>query len=120
MVGRLIDEHFVTLMLEEARCSLPKRRVYKVTKLLTQIKQEANAPATFYVVDRICDSLNLPVPSVKKIISELQKKGHQAGLTHFKPTAVKTDASAKTIKEIIVAEIAASTQKKNSQRLTLK
>lgn len=119
-VGRLIDEHFVTLMLEEARCSLPKRRVYKVTKLLTQIKQEANAPATFYVVDRICDSLNLPVPSVKKIISELQKKGHQAGLTHFKPTAVKTDASAKTIKEIIVAEIAASTQKKNSQRLTLK
>ena len=113
-IGSLLDENFTVQILEEAWRRLPKTRVRKVTKLLTQLRQEVYSLGTFYVLDRICDSLNLPVPSVKKIITKLQKKGYQANPTHFNPTAVKTDASAKTLKELILAEVVADTSETNS------
>jgi tRNA (guanine26-N2/guanine27-N2)-dimethyltransferase len=113
-IGSLLDEYFSTQILEEAWRKLPKIRGRRVVKLLTQLRQEVNSPRTFYVLDRICDSLNLPVPSVKRIITELQKKGYQANQTHFNPTAVKTDASARSFKELILAETSADTSEPNS------
>ena len=52
-------------------------------------------------VDKICDKLNLRVPTQKKIIENLKKMGFEAVLTHFNNRGIKTNASAEKVKEVI-------------------
>ena len=65
------------------------------------IKNEAEAPITYYAVDKICDKLNLPIPAQKRVLSELKKEGFQATLTHFNSRGFRTDAPVNTIREVI-------------------
>jgi len=79
--------------------NLQKRK--RVLKLLSLAGGEADSPATYYVVDKICDELNVPVPPLKRVVEELRKGGFQAVPTHFSSRGVKTDAPARAMKEII-------------------
>jgi tRNA (guanine26-N2/guanine27-N2)-dimethyltransferase len=101
-IGKIVDEDFVESMEREA-----KTRVFrlkrKVDQLLDLAEREANAPITYYVIDRICDNFELPVPSINKVVGELTKTGHQACLTHFNTRGIRTDASAKRVKESIIS-----------------
>lgn len=99
-VGKIVDEGFVASMQKEAKTKVFKQKE-KINRLLALTKEEANAPITYYVVDNVCDMLGLPVPSTKKVITELKKAGHQAILTHFNTLGIKTDASATTVKETV-------------------
>jgi tRNA (guanine26-N2/guanine27-N2)-dimethyltransferase len=65
------------------------------------IRDEAEAPITYYVVDKLCDSLNLPVPAVKKVVEALRREGFQTSLTHFNSRGVRSDAPASKIREIL-------------------
>lgn len=99
-LGRLYDFQFIELMENEAN----NRRLgsqRKVREMLSISKTEVEAPITYYVVDRLCDSLNLPVPSVKKVIEALNKKGFQAYPTHFNTRGIRTDAPASTLRETL-------------------
>jgi tRNA (guanine26-N2/guanine27-N2)-dimethyltransferase len=73
----------------------------KILKLLSLTKGEAEAPITYYAVDKICDKLNLRIPSLSKTMDELRAAGFQAGPTHFNSRGIRTDAPAKTVKAII-------------------
>jgi tRNA G26 N,N-dimethylase Trm1 len=53
---------------------------------------EAEAPVTYYVVDKMCDKLNFPVPPLAKVVNGVRKAGFQVTLTHFNSGGVKTDA----------------------------
>jgi tRNA (guanine26-N2/guanine27-N2)-dimethyltransferase len=68
---------------------------------LALITGETEAPVTYYVVDKLCDALTLPVPPVKKIVNALEKEGFPAFLTHFNPKGVKSNVPAMKIKEIL-------------------
>jgi len=48
--------------------------------------------AFYYDIHQITDKLNLISPKSSKVIEELQKENFLATRTHFKPTAIKTDA----------------------------
>jgi tRNA (guanine26-N2/guanine27-N2)-dimethyltransferase len=77
------------------------RNKTKIKHLLSLIIEEANAPITYYAIDKMCDKLNLPVPSLSRIIGTLNASGFQASRTHFNPKAVRTRAPASIMRETI-------------------
>jgi tRNA (guanine26-N2/guanine27-N2)-dimethyltransferase len=98
-LGKIADRQFCELMIEVAkRRSL--RLADKIGKTLATVENEAEAPATYYVVDEICDALNLPVPPVRKVARSLVEEGFQTAPTHFSTKGIKTDAPAVKVREI--------------------
>jgi len=100
-LGKLFDGQFCELVKKEV-----KRRTFKqgkkIRKILTLIENEVEAPITYYVVDKLCDTLNLPVPPVKKVIEALKERGFQAFLTHFNSKGIRSNASASDMKELLL------------------
>jgi tRNA (guanine26-N2/guanine27-N2)-dimethyltransferase len=99
-LAKISDRKFCELMGEEFRQKdfRFKRRIGKILALITG---ETEAPVTYYVVDKLCDALTLPVPSVKNVINAMEKGGFSAFLTHFNPKGVKSNMPAMKIKEIL-------------------
>lgn len=99
-LGGIADEDFCLLMMREAdgRGLKQERRIIK---LISLIQDEAAAPATYYVVDKICDKVNLPVPPLTKVVDGVRRAGFQAALTHFNSRGIKTSAPANVVKEVI-------------------
>jgi tRNA (guanine26-N2/guanine27-N2)-dimethyltransferase len=98
--GVIADSEFVEQMLAENR-SAAFRNSAKITKLLTQIKNEATLPATYYVIDKLGGKLNLPAPSNQAFLEALKNSGYLAVSTHFNPRGIKTDASAKAMEKAL-------------------
>jgi tRNA (guanine26-N2/guanine27-N2)-dimethyltransferase len=100
-LGKLFDGQFCELMKKEV-----KRRAFKqgkkIRKILALIENEVEAPVTYYVVDKLCGTLNLPVPPVKKVIEALKERGFQVFLTHFNSTGIRSNASASDMKELLL------------------
>lgn len=99
-LAKIFDRKFCELMGEEFR-QRDFRFKGRIGKILALITGETEAPVTYYVVDKLCDALTLPVPPVKKIINALEKEGFPAFLTHFNPKGVKSNVPAMKIKEIL-------------------
>lgn len=99
-LGRIADEIFCSLMKREAdgRGLKQERRILK---LISLVQDEAETPATYYVVDKICDKLNLSVPPLTKVVDAVRRAGFQAALTHFNSRGVRTGAPANVVKEVI-------------------
>ena len=99
-LGKIFDEEFCALMEKEvAEMNLGQEK--KIHKLLSLARIEAEAPVTYYAVDKVCDKLNLRTPPLIKTMNELRAAGFQATPTHFNSRGIRTDAPAKTVKEII-------------------
>jgi tRNA (guanine26-N2/guanine27-N2)-dimethyltransferase len=99
-LGRLLDARFVELIENEANLrSLGS--VKRIRRMLKLIKTEVEAPITYYVIDKLCDSMNLPVPSVKKVVEALTNEGYQTSLTHFNTRGIKSNASASEMRKIL-------------------
>ncbi|MDH5268181.1 MAG: tRNA (guanine(10)-N(2))-dimethyltransferase, partial [Candidatus Bathyarchaeota archaeon] len=98
-LGKLFDEDFCSLMAKEAY----KRRLKekRVLKLLSLTRNEIDAPVTYYVVDKICDKFNLPIPPLIKVIDGLKSAGFQAVPTHFNSRGVRTNAPAFHIRHLL-------------------
>jgi tRNA (guanine26-N2/guanine27-N2)-dimethyltransferase len=99
-LGKLFDVGFCELMEEEA-----DRRTFKlggrIGRMLVLARNEADMPATFYVVDKLCDALSLPVPPVKRVVEALQNEGFRACLTHFHSRGIRSDSPAMKIRQIL-------------------
>ena len=104
-LGKIVDAEFCRLM-EKVVAENPLRNGWKIRKLLASTKSEAEASITYYVLDRLCKKLALPVPSIKKVTDELGKKGFQAVRTHFNTRGIKTDAPISIIKLAIEEALA--------------
>lgn len=99
-LGKLVSENFITTMEREAKIK-DFRHGRKIRKLLSLIRDETNAPITYYRVDAFCDKIGLPMPQLNKLIEELRNAGKSASLTHFHAQGIKTNASAKVVQNII-------------------
>jgi tRNA (guanine26-N2/guanine27-N2)-dimethyltransferase len=99
-IGKIFDRQFCELM-EEVAKERKFELARKIEKTLVLIKNEAEAPSTYYVSDKLCDKLNLPAPSVIKIIDALSSAGFQACATHFTSKGIRTNASAMKIKKLL-------------------
>lgn len=101
-IGRIVDESFMALMQKEAKTKVFKLKK-KISKLLTLVMSEADAPITYYVIDKICDKFGLQVPPNSFVVEKLQKAERKVYLTHFNTHGIKTEASATEVRKAIVA-----------------
>jgi tRNA G26 N,N-dimethylase Trm1 len=69
--------------------------------MLTLIESESDAPISYYVIDKLCSKLGLPVPSVKSVSQELKKEGFQAVPTHLNSRGIRSDIPAFRLVKII-------------------
>jgi len=98
--GSIADEAFVIQMIAENQ-KTSFRNNAKITKLLSLVKTEASAPATYNVIDKLSGKLNLPAPSVQTFLSTLINNGFQAVPTHFNTRGIKTNAPALTMHKLL-------------------
>ncbi len=99
-LGKIFNGEFCELMQEEI-----KRRRFRIgeraTKILALIRSEVEAPITYYVTDKLCDRLTLPVPPIRRVVEALEKEHFQASLTHFSSKGIKSNAPAMKMSEIL-------------------
>jgi tRNA (guanine26-N2/guanine27-N2)-dimethyltransferase len=99
-LGRILDKHFCEAMQKEnTRRAL--RNSSRISKLLSLARDEAEAPLTYYVIDKISNKLSLPVPSVVAMLKTLQDNGFQAVPTHFNSRGLRTNAPALTMQKLL-------------------
>ncbi len=103
--GPIADQAFVEGIIAENQTAAFKNNA-KINKLLTQIKNEATAPPTYFVIDKLSGKLNLPAPSNQAFLDALQKAGYQAVPTHFNPRGIKTNAPALVMHKVLRSLVA--------------
>ena len=99
-IGNISDATFIEQIIKENQNTTFKNNA-KITKLLNLTKNEATAPATYYVIDKLSGKLNLPAPSNESFLSALRRNGFQGVPVHFNPRGIKTDASALTMHKLL-------------------
>jgi len=104
---RIFDKRVCELMAKE-NMHTAFRNSGKIAKLLSVAKGEAEAPVTYYVLDKISDKLTLPVPSVDAMLQILRDSGFQAFPTHFNSRGIRTDAPALTVQKLLQKLVAAA------------
>jgi tRNA (guanine26-N2/guanine27-N2)-dimethyltransferase len=106
-IGKIADPPFIEQIIKENGYTVFKNSA-KITKLLNLTRNEATAPVTYYVIDKLSGKLNLPAPSNDDFLSALRRNGFQAILTHFNPRGIKTDSPAlmmhKLLREIVATK----------------
>ena len=105
-LGKIFDKLFCELMAEENR-HMALRNSIKIAHLLSVAIDEAEAPPTYYVLDKISNKLSLSVPSVATMLRALCDNGFQAVPTHFNSRGVKTNAPALAIKNLLREAVSA-------------
>ena len=99
-LGNIFDPNFIELMMKENK-AVAFRNSGRITKLLALTKDQAQAPMTYYVVDKLSGKLGLPSPSIQAVISALHRSGFQAVQTHFNTRGIRTNAPATTIHQLL-------------------
>lgn len=99
-LGKIFDKNFCKLMAQENE-HVALRLSLKITNLLALAIEEANSPATYYVLDKISNKLSLPVPSISAMRRILADSSFQSFSTHFNSRGVRTNASALTMQELL-------------------
>jgi tRNA (guanine26-N2/guanine27-N2)-dimethyltransferase len=99
-LGKIFDKEFCELM-EEIANKKDFRLASRISKILSLIKDEAEAPITYHVCDELCHKLNLPAPAIAEVVEALRNAGFRAYVTHFNSKGIRTDASAMEIRELL-------------------
>jgi tRNA (guanine26-N2/guanine27-N2)-dimethyltransferase len=103
-LGKIFDLQFCEAMVQENRRTAFRNSV-KISKLLSLAKGEAEAPATYYVIDKISNKLSSPVPSVTAMLKILRDNGYEAVPTHFNSRGVRTNAHAFAVQNLLKAAV---------------
>jgi tRNA (guanine26-N2/guanine27-N2)-dimethyltransferase len=99
-LGPLFDAEFCESMKSEVGKSKLKLGS-NIERMLKLVQMEVDAPVTYFVVDRLCDVLNLPVPSVSSVVETLKEEAFHASLTHFNSRGIRSNAPASKMREIV-------------------
>jgi tRNA (guanine26-N2/guanine27-N2)-dimethyltransferase len=99
-LGEIFDSNFIELMLKENRIRV-LRNSARITKLLSLAKDEASAPLTYFIVDKLSGKLGLPSQSIQALTDALRKSGFQAVPTHFNSRGIRTNAPALTAQKLL-------------------
>lgn len=99
-LGEIFNKEFCSRMKEEI-AGKQLGNVKKVLRLLSLIEGECDGPVTYYVISRMCDRLNLPIPPLGDIVREIERAGFKTSLTHFNRMGFRTDAPASVVRETV-------------------
>ncbi|HMK93878.1 MAG TPA: tRNA (guanine(10)-N(2))-dimethyltransferase [Candidatus Limnocylindrales bacterium] len=99
-LGSIFDADFVELMMKEAKTVAFKNSA-RIAKLLALTRDEASAPITYYVLDKLSGKLGVPSPSNQAFANALRNSGYQAAPTHFNTRGIRTNALALTLDKLL-------------------
>jgi tRNA (guanine26-N2/guanine27-N2)-dimethyltransferase len=99
-VGSIFDRGFIESMIKENKTVAFKNNA-RITKLLALVKEEASAPITYCVLDKLSGKLRLPSPAIQAFADAFRKNGYQAVLTHFNNRGIRTDAPALAMHKLL-------------------
>ena len=99
-LGNILDKTFCESLKKENE-HIALRNSSKIDGLLTLIKNEAEAPPTYYVIDKVSSKLRLPMPSLGTMRKLLISSGFSAVSTHFNSRGFRTEASALRIRDFV-------------------
>ena len=99
-LGKILDKQFCEAMAKE-NTNIALRSSARISKLLALEREEAEAPPTFYVIDKISAKLSLPVPPVDAVLKGIRHDGFQAVPTHFNSRGLRTNASAFKMQNLV-------------------
>ncbi|MFX1475576.1 MAG: tRNA (guanine(10)-N(2))-dimethyltransferase [Promethearchaeota archaeon] len=74
----------------------------RLTRLLKRLLKELDGPPTYFDLHKLCDELEIPIPSFQSVMRTLRDKGHFCSRTHFSPHAIRTSASAQTLHQTLM------------------
>ncbi|MEM2026607.1 MAG: tRNA (guanine(10)-N(2))-dimethyltransferase [Candidatus Bathyarchaeia archaeon] len=95
----IVDKEFFTVIEENMKSV--KHIDDEVIKLISLIKEETDAPITYYVTDKICEKIKAPTPPIRKVINNIKDMGFRASRTHFHSKGIKTDAPSSIVIEAV-------------------
>ncbi|MDF1538652.1 MAG: tRNA (guanine(10)-N(2))-dimethyltransferase [Candidatus Thorarchaeota archaeon] len=100
-IGDLYDSKTLerTVKLHELDPEAYHKRVRELLELMTEEQTLVRFP--FMDIHDVCDAYNLPSPKRSDITDVLIAKGYQVSRTHFRPTAIRTDAPVREVVSII-------------------
>ena len=104
-IGAISDQAFIEQIIKENQTTAFKSNG-KITKLLNQLKGEATAPPTYYVIDKLSGKLKLPAPSNQSFLTALHSSDFQAVPTHFNPRGIKTNAPGLAMHKVLTDLVA--------------
>jgi tRNA (guanine26-N2/guanine27-N2)-dimethyltransferase len=99
-LGNIFDQQFIESMIKENQTVAFKNNA-RISKLLSLTKQEASAPITYYLLDKLSGKLGLPSPSIQAFLNALRKGGYQAVQTHFNTRGIRTNANALALHKLL-------------------
>ncbi len=99
-LGSIFDPDFIELMIKENKTHAFKNSA-RIAKLLALTKNEAAAPLTYFVLDKLSGKLGLPSPSIEAFANLLRNNNYQATPTHFSSRGIRTNASALTLHKLL-------------------
>jgi len=97
---KIFDPQFCEALAQENRRTAFRNNA-KIAKLAALAKNEAKAPATYYVIDKISNKLSSPVPSMSAMLKTLKDNDFEAFLTHFNSRGIRTNAPAFIMQKIV-------------------
>ena len=97
-LGETVDKKFCTKLVDGAGAE--KRGMGEALGTLLLLNNEAETPF-YYDLHFFCRQLKIEVPPMERVLEELRTRGYEATRTHFSPTAVKTDADAAVLRELL-------------------
>jgi tRNA (guanine26-N2/guanine27-N2)-dimethyltransferase len=103
-LGKIFDPEFCEKMAQENKRTAFRNSV-RISKLMSLAKDEAEAPVTYYVIDKISNKLSSPVPSVNAMLKILRDNGFGAVPTHFNSRGVRTNAPALAVQNLLKAVV---------------
>ena len=66
----------------------------RAAKFLALMREEASLTGIPYIdLHEVCDLHSLTPPKTDTVIQTLMERGHATSRTHFRPTAIRTEAS---------------------------
>jgi tRNA (guanine26-N2/guanine27-N2)-dimethyltransferase len=99
-LGRLADRQFCELMEREAK-QMTLANSVKIERILALAEGELEGSVGYYVVDKLCDFLGLPVPAVKKVAEAIRNEGFEVSATRFNPRGIKSDVPAVKLQRLL-------------------
>jgi tRNA (guanine26-N2/guanine27-N2)-dimethyltransferase len=100
-IGKIFDEKVVEGMISENESKTYKNKD-EIRKILITIREESKINVPYYFdLHEIFKKLKIPAKNFDEIIEKLKREDYEVSRTHFNQNAIKTNASAKKIFEVV-------------------
>ncbi len=74
----------------------------RLTRLIKCLLEELDGPPTYFDLHKLCDKLEIPIPSFNDVVRILRAKGQFCSRTHFSPYAIRTSASVQVLHQTLL------------------